>query len=131
MESMLLLLYYNHHYAKVCQHTSVKLWWYLLSVYWSHSRLNSFQLLIASDGNQNASGYLYLDDGESLNTDQSNNYTLLQFELRNVSLGMQAFALLLVWLYDSGVALLVLFNSTRKCTHFQDCEITCIPMMNF
>ena len=109
----------------------MKLWWYPLSVCWSHSRLNSFQLLIASDGNQNASGYLYLDDGESLNTDQTNNYTLLQFELRNVSLGMQAFALLLVWLYDSGVALLVLFNSTSKCTHFHDCEITCIPLMNF
>ena len=105
----------------------MKLWWYPLSVYWSHSRLNSFQLLIASDGNQNASGYLYLDDGE-MTTDQTNNYTLLQFELRNVSLGMQAFALLLVWLYDSGVALLVLFNSTR---HFHDCEITCIPLMNF
>ncbi|KAL5515496.1 hypothetical protein EMCRGX_G000670 [Ephydatia muelleri] len=49
----------------------------------TQSRLNSFQLLIAPDGNQNASGYLYLDDGESLNTDQTNNYTLLQFALRN------------------------------------------------
>ena len=57
--------------------------------------MNSFQLLIASDGNQNASGYLYLDDGDSLNTDQTNNYTLLQFVLHNVSLSMQAFSLLL------------------------------------
>ena len=85
----------HHHHTKVCQHTSVKLWWYPLSVCWSHSRMNSFQLLIAPDGYQTASGYLYLDDGESLNTDQTNNYTLLQFVLHNVSLGMQAFALLL------------------------------------
>ncbi|KAL5515497.1 hypothetical protein EMCRGX_G000671 [Ephydatia muelleri] len=49
----------------------------------TQSRLNSFQLLIAPDGNQTASGYLYLDDGESLTTDQTNNYTLLQFALYN------------------------------------------------
>eukprot|EP00731_Ephydatia_muelleri_P000495 Em0001g495a len=49
----------------------------------AQSRMNSFQLLIAPDGNQAASGYLYLDDGESLNTDQTNNYTLLQFALIN------------------------------------------------
>ena len=53
--------------------------------------MNSFQLLIAPDGNQTASGYLYLDDGESLNTDQTNNYTLLQFALSNVSLCVLAF----------------------------------------
>ena len=61
-------------------------WWYLPSICCTHSRKNSFQLLIAPDGNKSANGYLYLDDGESLNTTQNNNYTLLQFTLRNVRL---------------------------------------------
>ena len=61
-------------------------WWYPPSICCTHSRKNSFQLLIAPDGNKSANGYLYLDDGESLNTNQNNNYTLLQFTLRNVRL---------------------------------------------
>ena len=49
------------------------------------SRKNNYTLLIAPDGTGSASGYLYLDDGESLNTDLDNGFTLLQFTLSDVS----------------------------------------------
>ncbi|KAL5494209.1 hypothetical protein EMCRGX_G015493 [Ephydatia muelleri] len=49
----------------------------------AQSLMNNYTLLIAPDGTGSASGYLYLDDGESLNTDLDNGFTLLQFTLNN------------------------------------------------
>ncbi len=50
----------------------------------SCSRRNPFSLLVAVDGNLEASGSLFLDDGETLNTYESGNYSLIEFTAQKV-----------------------------------------------
>jgi alpha-glucosidase (family GH31 glycosyl hydrolase) len=47
----------------------------------TQSRLNSFQLIVASDGFLNAFGELFLDDGISLDSISSQKFTLIHYNL--------------------------------------------------
>ena len=48
-------------------------------------RENPFSLLVALDENMSANGSLFLDDGESLNTYEKKQYTLINFTATQVS----------------------------------------------
>ena len=50
-----------------------------------NSRENPFSLLVALDENMSANGSLFLDDGESLNTYENKQYTLINFTATQVS----------------------------------------------
>ena len=49
------------------------------------SRKNPFSLLVAISGEGSAYGYLYLDDGDSLGTVETKDYSLLQFSVMEVT----------------------------------------------
>lgn len=48
----------------------------------TESRLNPFGLLVALDENSQASGFLYLDDGDDLNSIQNNAYTTISYQVQ-------------------------------------------------
>ncbi|VDP06724.1 unnamed protein product [Soboliphyme baturini] len=58
----------------------------------TESRRNPMQLLVALDDRQLASGFLFLDDGESTAV-YNNNYTLVQFEVKSKNEQSTSFAL--------------------------------------
>ena len=48
------------------------------------SRKNPFALLVALDDNQSGEGWLFWDDGETLQTYENGNYSLLHFTAQKV-----------------------------------------------
>ena len=51
-----------------------------------HSRKNPFSLLVALDDAISAEGWLFWDDGESLETYETGIYSLLHFQVNNVTM---------------------------------------------
>ncbi|XP_051012796.1 sucrase-isomaltase, intestinal [Acomys russatus] len=51
-----------------------------------HSRQNYMKLIVAADDNHMAQGTLFWDDGESIDTYESNLYTLIQFNLNKTTI---------------------------------------------
>lgn len=50
-----------------------------------HSRKNPFSLLVVLSDQATASGYLYLDDGESLDIIETEDYSLIQYSVMEVN----------------------------------------------